>query len=158
MAGCQLSLNDMCARPPRPLANGEILDIGGRTLRRQVRQINTPHVPHNWEAQLMFEESTRTLLAGDLLTHVGNGPRVTGDDLVEQALATEAVFPQTSCLTAAAATSRSLAELSPRTLAVMHGSSVRGNGAAALKALADGYESRFSPEAAFAAEPGVLAG
>jgi flavorubredoxin len=158
VAACQLTLNDMCDREPRPLGNGEVMDIGGKQLRRQVRQVNTPHVPHNWEAQVMFEEVTQTLLCGDLFTHVGNGAPVTEDDLVERALETEAAFRATSCLTAAASTLRSLARLAPRTLAVMHGSSFQGNGAMALEALADGYESRFSPETEFAANKGVLTG
>jgi flavorubredoxin len=156
VAACQLTLSDMCDRQPRPLANGEVMDIGGKLLRRQVRQVNTPHVPHNWEAQVMFEEVTQTLLCGDLFTHVGNGIPLTEDDLVERALDSEAAFRATSCLTAAASTLRSLAQLRPRTLAVMHGSSFRGDGATALEALADGYESRFSPEASFASSKGVL--
>jgi flavorubredoxin len=158
VAACQLTLSDMCDRQPRPLANGEVMDIGGKLLRRQVRQVNTPHVPHNWEAQVMFEEVTQTLLCGDLFTHVGNGIPLTEDDLVERALDSEAVFRATSCLTATASTLRSLAQLRPRTLAVMHGSSFRGDGATALEALADGYESRFSPEASFASSTGVLTG
>ena len=68
--GCMVSLNDLCDRPPRPLADGEVLDIGGKRL----RQIATPHVPHGWEAQVLFEETTGTLLCGDLFTQVGAGP------------------------------------------------------------------------------------
>lgn len=52
--GCTMSLNDMCDRPPRPLAEGEVLDIGGKRL----RQISTFHVPHGWEAQVLIEETT----------------------------------------------------------------------------------------------------
>lgn len=106
----------------------------------------------------MFEEVTQTLLCGDLFTHVGNRAPVTEEDLVERALDTEAVFRATSCLTAAASTLRSLAQLAPRTLAVMHGSSFQGDGAVALQALANGYESRFSPEAEFTSSKGVLTG
>jgi flavorubredoxin len=157
VAACQLTLNDQCDRPPRPLVNGDVLDIGGKVLRRQVRQINTPHVPHNWEAQVMFEEATGTLLCGDLFTHIGACEPVVGDDLVERALDTEAVFRSTSSLTATAATLRSLADLAPRTLAIMHGASFRGDGASALKALAEGYEARFAPEQEFAATRGALA-
>jgi flavorubredoxin len=156
VAGCQLSLNDLCDRPPRPLVDGEVLDIGGRTLSRQVRQINTPHVPHNWEAQVMFEEETATLLCGDLFTHVGAGEPIVGEDLVERALDTETVFRATSSLAATAVTLRRLAELEPASLAIMHGSSFRGDGGAALRALADGYEKRFAPESEFAATRGVL--
>ena len=107
---------------------------------------------------MLFEETTRTLFCGDLLTQVGNGPAVTGEDLVEQALGAEAAFRQTSCLTAAAKTLRSLADLEPTTLAVMHGSPFHGDGGAALRALADGMEERFSPESEFASQPSVLEG
>jgi flavorubredoxin len=156
--GCLVSLNDLADRPPRPMDDGETLDLGGKQVRRQVRNINTPHVPHNWEARVLFEEETRTLFCGDLFTHVGNGPAITDNDLIELALDAEQMFRQTSCLTATLATLRSLAALEPRTLAVMHGSSFHGDGAHALNALADGLEERFGPEAGFAAQPSVLAG
>ncbi|MFI6475139.1 MBL fold metallo-hydrolase [Streptomyces sp. NPDC050516] len=158
LLGCLVSLNDLADRPPRPMAHGETLDLGGKQVRRRLRHLNTPHVPHNWEARVLFEETTRTLFCGDLLTQVGNGPAVTGDDLTDQALNAEAAFRQTSCLTAAAQTLRSLADLEPTTLAVMHGSSFHGDGGAALRALADGLEERFSPETEFASQPSVLEG
>lgn len=164
--GCLVSLNDIADRPPRPMDDGETLDLGGgyatldlggKQIRRRVRNINTPHVPHNWEARVLFEENTRTLFCGDLFTHVGNGPAVTEDDLVGISVESEGLFRQTSCLTAATAALRGLAELEPRTLAVMHGSSFTGDCAAALRALADGLEARFGPEADFAATASVLA-
>ncbi|MFJ6621852.1 hypothetical protein ACIQOW_30275 [Kitasatospora sp. NPDC091335] len=86
-----------------------------------------------------------------------SGARRGQADLVEPALESERLFRQTSCLTAAAASLRSLAELRPRTLAVMHGSSFQGDGAAALNALADGLEERFGPESEFVGLPSVLA-
>jgi flavorubredoxin len=67
---CSVSLNDMCDRQP-VAAGDQPHDIGGHRL----RFIPTPHVPHNWEAGLWFDETTATLLAGDLLTQVGNPPR-----------------------------------------------------------------------------------
>ena len=156
--GCLVSVNDLADRPPRPMADGETLDLGGKQVRRRVRNINTPHVPHGWDAHVLFEETTRTLFCGDLFTHVGNGPAVTESDLVEQALDSEQMFRQISCLTATTASLRSLADLQPRTLAVMHGSSFHGDGARALTALADGLEARFGPEADFVARPSALAG
>jgi len=66
--GCMVSLNDLADREPRPLADGEVLDIGGH----RMRWIDTPHVPHAWEAGVLFDETTRTLLCGDLFTHGGN--------------------------------------------------------------------------------------
>jgi flavorubredoxin len=136
--GCMVSLNDMADRPPRPLADGEVIDLGGK----RVRHIDTPHVPHNWEARLLFEETTQTLLCGDLFAHVGRGPAVTGDDLVEPAMAGEAMFRSTSSSPETAATLRRLADLAPTTLALMHGSSFAGDGGAALRSLAEAYEAR----------------
>src|SRR6185312_9365531 len=68
--GCMVSLNDLADRPPRALADGEVIDLGGK----RVRHIDTPHVPHAWEARVLYEETTGTLLCGDLFTHIGNGP------------------------------------------------------------------------------------
>ncbi|MEV5873089.1 MBL fold metallo-hydrolase [Streptomyces sp. NPDC052101] len=154
--GCLVSLNDQAARPPRPMDDGEMLDLGGSLVRRVVRNINTPHVPHNWEARLLYEENTRTLFCGDLFTHLGNGPAITGDDLVEPALRAEELFRQTSCLTALTTTLRALAELRPARLAVMHGSSYDGDCAAAMTDLADALEERFAPERDFVGRPSVL--
>ena len=153
--GCQVSLNDMADRPPREMADGEVLDLGGKQVRRQVRSIDTPHVPHGWEARVLFEENTRTLFCGDLFTHLGNGPAVTEDDVVEAAVEAEAIFRYTSCLTATVAALRSLAALEPTTLAVMHGSCFRGDGARALTELAEALWTRFSPEAGFIKVPDV---
>jgi flavorubredoxin len=137
--GCMVSLNDLADRAPRPLADGEVIDLGGK----RVRHIDTPHVPHAWEARALFEETTATLFTGDLFSQVGDGPAVVESDIVGPASATEDAF-QATCLTAATApTIRKLAALKPRTLAVMHGSSYRGDGAAALRALAADYERRF---------------
>jgi flavorubredoxin len=153
--GCLVSLNDMADRPPRQLADGDVLDIGGEQTPRRLRHIDTPHVPHGWEARVLFEEETRTLFCGDLFTQLGNGPAVTTDDLVEPALEAEVMFRSTSCLTATVSALRSLAALEPSTLAVMHGSSFQGDCAKAMLALADGMEERFSPEAEFAGRPNV---
>src|SRR5689334_10229017 len=66
--GCTLTLLDQAARPPRPLADGEVIDLGGADLVRRVVEIPTPHVPHNWESHVFFEQQTGTLFCGDLLT------------------------------------------------------------------------------------------
>lgn len=134
--GCDISLNDLCDRPPRALKEGEVLDIGGKRL----RQISTPHVPHGWEAQVLFEETDSTLFCGDLLTHLGRGPALTDNDVVGAALEAERMFHATSLGPMTLKTLRSLAELSPRTLAIMHGSSFQGDGGKALRDLAAGYE------------------
>lgn len=137
--GCLTSLNDLADRPPRALADGEEIDLGGR----RVRHIDTPHVPHGWESRVLFEETTGTLFCGDLFTHVGDPPAVTEEDIVGPALAAEDLFLATALTPQTAPTMRRLAELEPSTLAVMHGSSFRGDGGAALRALADGYEARL---------------
>jgi flavorubredoxin len=141
--GCAVSLNDLCDRPPRPLADGERLDIGGAELRRCLVALPTPHVPHNWESHMLFEQETRTLLLGDLCTQYGDGPAVTDEDLLAAAVAAEDLFRQTSLGPAVPATYRRLADLDPGTLAVMHGSSYAGDCAGLLRALADVYEQRY---------------
>src|ERR1700716_3780075 len=92
--GCRVAINDMADRPPRPLGDGEVIDLGGK----RVRHIDTPHVPHAWEARVLYEETTNTLLCGDLLTALGDGPALTADDVVEAASQAEDVFGAT-CLT-----------------------------------------------------------
>jgi len=134
--GCMVSLNDMCDRPPRPLGEGEVIDLGTKRL----RQISTPHVPHGWEAQVLFEETTGTLLCGDLFTAVGNGPAVTTGDVIGPAMAAESMFHATCLAPHTAATLRGLGDLQPSTLALMHGSSFQGDGRQALYDLADQYE------------------
>lgn len=130
--GCEVSINDLAERPPRPLEEGEVLDIGGR----RMRWISTPHVPHGWEAGVFFDETTKTLFCGDLLTHVGDGPPLTDDDILGPALEAERMFRAMTLAPGTAAILRGLAELQPATLAVMHGSSLRGDGGAALEGLA----------------------
>lgn len=134
---CMVSLNDMADRTPRALADGEVLDIGGR----RVRYIDTPHVPHAWESGLLYEEITGALFCGDLFTQLGLGSAVTQDSIVEAAIAAENAFGATSLTPATGPTIRMLAALAPRRLAVMHGSCFVGDCAAELSALAAYYES-----------------
>ena len=134
--GCDISLNDLCDRPPRALAEGEVLDLGGK----RVRQISTPHVPHGWEAQVLFEESTGTLLCGDLFSQVGAPPALTTDDIVEPAMVAERMFHASTMAPHTGAVLRGLGDLEPSTLAVMHGASFSGDGRAALYDLAAAYE------------------
>jgi flavorubredoxin len=138
--GCMVSLNEMCDRAPRQLADGETLDLGGKL----VRHLDTPHVPHGWEARVLFEEITGTLLCGDLFTHLGDGPALVTTDLVGPADAAEEMFGATCLTPATGPTIRALSRLSPTTLAVMHGSSFSGDGAAALCDLADVYDVRLA--------------
>ena len=130
--GCDISLNDLADRPPRALSDGEVLDIGGK----RMRWLATPHVPHGWEAGAFFEESGQVLFCGDILTHAGRGPALTTDDVTGPAAQAEQMF---RAMTMAPNTVREIermAALTPRTLALMHGSSYEGDGAAALRRLA----------------------
>jgi flavorubredoxin len=134
--GCMVSLDDLCDRPPRSLADGEVIDLGNR----RVRHIDTPHVPHNWEARVLFEETTKTLFCGDLFTHAGDGPPLTDADIVGPALAAEELFHATALSPVTPKTIRRLASLEPQMLAIMHGSSTRARCGESLQRLADAYE------------------
>lgn len=138
--GVMVSLNDMADRPPHSVVDGEVLDLGGK----RVRWIDTPHVPHGWDSGLLFEETTKTLLAGDLFTAVGRWPALTRDDIVEPAIATEDKFTSTSLTPHTAPTIRGLADCGATTLALMHAASFNGDVAAALENLAVDYDRRLS--------------
>jgi flavorubredoxin len=146
--GVMLSLQDQLPRPPRALEDGEVLDIGGASLARRVIEIATPHVPHNWESHMFFEQETGTLFLGDLLTQLGNGPAITSADLLDGAIAAEDLFHQTSLGPAVPETYRRLADLNPTRLAIMHGSSYDGDCSALLRSMADVYEQRYGCAAA----------
>lgn len=137
--GCAVSLNDMADRAPRILQDGETIDLGKG---KRVRYLDTPHVPHGWEAGLLHEETTGTLLCGDLFTQLGGGAALTEGDIVGPAIASEDMFKSASLNPCMGTTIRRLAKLAPRTLALMHGPSFAGDGAAALCALADDYDRR----------------
>ena len=138
--GCLVSLNEMADRPPRPLTDGETVPLGAM----RVRHVDTPHVPHAWEARVLYEETTGTLLCGDLFTHFGDGPALTDGDIVGPAGEAEDLFHYSTLAPGTPATIERLADLQPRTLALMHGSSFSGDGRAALRALADSYRDRLA--------------
>ena len=129
----------MSERPPRALANEEVLDLGGK----KVRRLDTPHLPHCWDAGLIYEETTGTLFTSDVFTQAGDGPALTENDIVGPALALEKVLPFTAASPDNVATLRRLAALSPRKLALMHGPSFSGNGGLALEAMADSFEEKL---------------
>ena len=137
--GCMVSINDLAERPPEPMGPDQVYDLGGK----RVRNIDTPHVPHGWDAHVLYEETTGTLLCGDLFSQVGDGPPLSTSDILDAAAQAEDIFGATCLTPNTAPTIRSLADLEPRGLAIMHGSSYEGDCAKALMALADDYDQRL---------------
>jgi hypothetical protein len=82
-------------------------------------------------------------LCGDLFTHLGDGPAVTTDDIVQPAMDAEAMFRASSLSPDTAIVMRKLGDLAPSTLALMHGSSFSGDGREVLYNLASSYESQY---------------
>jgi flavorubredoxin len=121
-----VSLDHFADRTPRALTDGEVVDLGGG---KRVRFIDTPHTPHGWDAGVLYEESTRTLMCGDLFTQLGNDRALTDGDIVGPAIAAEDMFKYSCLNPGMGATIRSLSKLAPRTLALMHGPSFMGDGA-----------------------------
>jgi flavorubredoxin len=130
------SVNDIALRPPRPLADGELLSLGSK---RQLRWLDAPNLPHNWETGYLFEASTRTLLCGDLFTHGGAVlPPLTETEVLSPAMAMWNAMPDSIATDRGARKIlEKLASTEPRTLALMHGSSYSGDGGKLLRAFAD---------------------
>lgn len=139
MTGCMVSINDIADREPRALADGEVLDIGGH----RMRWIDTPHVPHSWEAGLLFDETTRTLFCGDLFSQWGPYPATTTDDIAARAIADED-SSWMSLAPSSGAIIRRLADLDVVTLAQMHGPAFTGDCRRALLDLADSFDKRIA--------------
>ena len=143
--GCSVAVSDHAIRPPQVVANGETFDLGGK----RVRFIETPHVPHNWEACLLFEETTGTFFTSDLLTAFGQcDVHSDGGDVISPAIATEEAAGFTSLTSNTAPTIRKLAALKPQHLALMHGPAWHGDGAKVLDNLASYYDERIRRELA----------
>ena len=129
-----VSVNDVADRPGRALADGEVLALG----RHAVRWFDTPHLPHGWDSGLMMETSTRTFLCGDLFTQGGAGETpLTESDILGPSEAFRAPMDYYAHAPDTAQILERLARERPTTLAVMHGSAFRGDGAALLRALAE---------------------
>ena len=136
--GAMVTVNDFAERPARALADNEVFAIGNHRL----KFLATPHLPHGWDAGLFFEERDKTLLCSDLFFHPGDPEPLTESDVVGRASTsiTESMagplandMPYTPYTDA---TLRRLADLEPRTLALMHGTSFRGDGRRAILDLA----------------------
>ncbi len=137
--GSNVMLRDFSDRPPKVLADGDVIETG----KHRVRFLSTPHVPHCWDAGLFFEETDATLLCSDLFFHPGDPEPLSESSVVEPARAAMAgslsgpMANDVPYTPYSDATLQRLADLKPRTLAPMHGSAFRGDGGQALRDLAD---------------------
>jgi flavorubredoxin len=138
--GAMINIGDFSNRPPRALKADEILETG----RHRYRFIPTPHLPHGWDAGMLFEENDRVLLCSDLLHQLGDTEPITTADITgryRHALETYQAHPVLmDYVPYNENTKRNLAKLAalkPRTLAAMHGSTFVGDCAAMLTASAD---------------------
>ncbi|MCW5960510.1 MAG: hypothetical protein KIS76_10145 [Pyrinomonadaceae bacterium] len=136
--GAMVSVNDFSIRPARAMNDGESFETG----KHKFRFLHTPHVPHCWEASLLFEETNKTLLCSDLFTHSGDVEAFTTSDIVGRFKEDLIIGEQTPFAGAYPYSNKTdeqlkkIAALEPKTLAVMHGSSFSGNGKAAIDDLA----------------------
>jgi len=136
--GEMVMLNDFADRAPKVLADDEGLSIG----RHRLRMLSTPHVPHGWDACLYFDETERTLFCSDLFFQPGDHEPLIESGIVEHARAaiqgglTGPLAKDMPYTPYTHDTLERLAALAPRTLAVMHGSSFRGDGRQAILGLA----------------------
>jgi flavorubredoxin len=149
LVGALVSVNDFSIRPARVLTREDVLPTG----RYSFRFIPTPHVPHGWDAGVLFEESERTLFCSDLFHQWGHREPTTSNSILERcndALREAEAGPFANYVPYTHHTGRvleNLANYEPKTLAVMHGSSYYGNGAQALRDLAIVMRDVLGPKA-----------
>lgn len=137
-----VSIGDVADRAPRSMDDGEAISLG----QHRVRWFATPHLPHAWECGHLVEETTRTLLCGDLFTQGGaEHPSLTEADILEPSEACRRQMDYYSHTKNAAGMIERLAATQPTTLACMHGSAWRGDGAQLLRALGERLERPFRP-------------
>ena len=130
--GALVSMSDYADRAARPLADGEELSLG----EHRMRWFETPHMPHGWDCGLMMDMTTRTFFCGDLFTQGGSGDvALTESDILGPSEAFRAPMDYFAHAPQTAVVLERLARESPTTLACMHGSAWRGDGAGLLRGL-----------------------
>jgi flavorubredoxin len=136
--GAMVFVNDAARRPARGVGKDQLIQTG----KHKFRLYPTPHLPHGWDAAILFEETNRTLLCSDLLHHAGNVEPCTESDVIGrtrhtmQAMQASPLLDYMPWTPKTESRLRELAALEPRTCATMHGSAFRGDGARALLDLA----------------------
>jgi len=129
-----VSIEDLADRSPRAMADGELITLGTHA----IRWFDAPHLPHAWECGFLTEETTRTLLCGDLFTQGGSKlPALTESDILGPSEAFRHKMDYFSHTRNADTMLERLAATQPTTLACMHGSAWRGDGGKLLRSLAD---------------------
>jgi flavorubredoxin len=135
--GSIVNMSDFAIRPAHAMKNGDVLQTG----RRKYRFIQTPHLPHGWDAGVMFEETDRTLLCSDLLHQNGDLTALTDKDILETHRSSLLFFEAGPLMDYTPYNHKTkkllyeLAALQPKTLATMHGSSFFGDCSKVLKDL-----------------------
>ena len=136
--GAMVFVNDGALRPALGVTKDALIETG----KYRFRLYPTPHLPHGWDAAILFEETNRTLLCSDLLHHAGDVEPCTESDVIgrtRHAMQTMQATPLLDYMPWTPKTEsrlQELAALAPRTCATMHGSAFRGDGARALRELA----------------------
>ena len=148
VVGAMVFVNDAAVRPARGLANDAIVETG----KYRFRFKSTPHLPHGWDAGVLFEETKKTLFCSDLFHHFGQPEPITTSDLIGPTRTAMKRLQQGPLsgympyMRQTAGVLRSLAELKPEVLAVMHGSSYRGTCDKLLTDLAGVIKEEFDKE------------
>ena len=144
--GVLVNLHDFSDRPARGLSKDDVIDTG----RHRYRYVPTPHLPHGWDAGVLFEERDRILLCSDLFHQLGDVEAVTSADILGRWDAAVAAYQNHPVLMdyvpltpATRHRLNELAALQPRILAAMHGSSFVGDAASALRNAGDMLERRL---------------
>lgn len=137
--GAEVSVNDFASRPARGLMDGDTFSTG----KYNFRFLHTPHLPHCWEAGLLFEETNRTLFSSDLFHQLGDVEAITQSSIIERVRETFLNYNATPLAGYMPYTRQTetnlqkLVDLKPATIAAMHGSSYIGDGAGALSEFGD---------------------
>ncbi|MEL4454867.1 MBL fold metallo-hydrolase [Lutimonas vermicola] len=132
--GAIVNMGDFSIRPAHAMASNAILNTG----KHNYRFIRTPHLPHGWDAGVLFEETNGTLLCSDLFHQNGNVIDITDKDILGSHKKSMLEYEQGPLMEYTPYTHNtakilsSLADLKPKTLATMHGSSFVGNCSQAL--------------------------